>query len=99
MALKVHCALCPYAMAVLEAPKKAEASKIGAKPVALKAMALNAKDLAIAAKLAALKVMMKSIPGIIYEVAKKAKKESGYREQGSSFLKEPTEIPIALWHT
>lgn len=90
----MHCALCPYSMAVLEAPKKTEATKIGAKPVALNEMVLSAKDLAVAANIATLKAVMKCIPGIVYEVTEKAENESSYREQGSSFLKEPIEIPF-----
>jgi len=43
MALKVHCASCPYVVAVHEAPKKAKAPKIGAKPMAPKAVALNVR--------------------------------------------------------
>lgn len=57
-------------------------------------MALNAKDLAVAAKTAASKSVMKSIPKIDCRVEKKAKKESGYREQTNIFLKDPTMIPL-----
>ena len=57
-------------------------------------MALNANDPAAATQTAAPKAVMNSIPMIVCRVAKKAEKESGYREQGNSFLKEPIEIPL-----
>lgn len=90
----MHCASCPYAVVVHEAPKKAEAPKIGVKPTAPKVVALNANGPAVAAKTAAPKAAVNSIPRIVCGIAKKVKKESSYREQGDSFLKEPTEIPL-----
>lgn len=94
MALNVYCASCPYAVVVPEALKKDEAPNIGAKPAASKALALNAKDPAAASKTASPKAVMNYVPMIVCRVAKKAEKEFGYREQGNSFLKEPTEIPL-----
>lgn len=69
MALKVHYSSCPYVVVVHEAPKKAEAPNIGAKPAAPKAMALNVRDLVAVTKTAAPNSMMKCIPRIIYGVA------------------------------
>ena len=77
-----------------EALKKDEAPNIGVKPMASMSVALNAKDPAAATKTATPKAVMNSIPKIICSVAKNAEKDSGYREQGNSFLKEPTEIPL-----
>lgn len=77
-----------------EAPKKDEAPNIGVKPVAPKAVALNVKDPATGTKTTTPKAVINSVPRIIYGVAKKAEKESGYMEQGNSFLNEPIEIPF-----
>jgi len=98
VALKVYCASCPYVVVMPEALKKDEAPNIGVKPVASMSVALNAKDLAAATKIATPKAVMNSIPMIVCGVAKKAEKESGYREQGNSFLKEPTEIHCIMAH-